>query len=77
MDWDWNITIGAIVAFGVLTAFAGWKSGRPVKDSLNARWISWPVVTIFAATAAIFAVIHLMSLMGYHTGSRTVGPYGG
>jgi hypothetical protein len=75
-DMDWAITIAAIVVFGGLTVFAGWKSGRPRKDSLRTQWISWPVVTIFAATAAIFAIIHMMSLLGIHTGSRTVGPYG-
>jgi hypothetical protein len=73
---DWTITIAAIAGFGALAAFAGWQSGRPRKDSLKARWISWPVVTIFAATAAIFALIHVLSLLGYETGSRTVGQYG-
>jgi hypothetical protein len=73
---DWTITLIAIAAFGGLTVFAGWKSGQPPKDTLRVRWISWPVVTIFAATAAIFAIIHMMSLLGVQTGSRTVGPYG-
>ena len=73
---DWPITLAAIALFGGLTVFAGWKSGRPQKDSLKARWISWPVVTIFAATATVFAIVHAMSLMGFQTGSRTVGRYG-
>ena len=72
---DWTLTIAAIAGFGALTSFAGWQSGRPRKDSLKARWISWPVVTIFAATAAIFALVHMLSLLGMETGSRTVGPY--
>ncbi len=72
---DWTITLAAVAIFGGLAAFAGWKSGRPPKDSLRVRWISWPVVTIFAATAAIFAIIHMMSLLGVETGSRMVGPY--
>jgi amino acid transporter len=73
---EWIITIAAVAIFGGLAAFSGWKSGRPRKDSLNAQWISWPVVTIFAATAAIFALIHAMSLLGVQTGANVTGAYG-
>lgn len=74
---DWPVTLLFIAVFGALTAFAGWKSGQPRKDSLRARWVSWPVVTIFAGAVLVFAVIHAMNLSGIHTGSRTLAPYGG
>lgn len=73
---DWAITITAIVLFSGLTVFAGWKSGRPRKDSLNVQWISWPLVTVLAGTAAIFAIIHVITLLGYQTGSGTLQRYG-
>lgn len=75
MSWDWIVTITVIVAFGALTVFAGWKSGRPRKDSLNVQWISWPLVTVLAGTAVVFAVIHVITLMGYHTGGNLTQPY--
>ena len=73
---DWAITIIAIVLFGGLTVFAGWKSGRPRKDSLKVQWISWPLVTMLAATAAIFAIIHVVGLLGFQTGGNTLRGYG-
>lgn len=72
---DWPITIAAVVLFGALTAFAGWKSGRPRKDSLRVQWISWPLVTVLAGTAAIFAIIHIVGLLGYETGGNTLRGY--
>jgi len=75
MDLNWTLTVAGLVVFGALTAFAAWKSGRPRKDSLNAQWISWPLVTVFAATAVIFILIHVMGLMGFHTGQRALGAY--
>jgi len=73
---DWGITIVAIVVFGGLTVFAGWKSGRPRKDSLKVQWVSWPLVTMLAATAAIFAIIHVVGLLGFETGGNTLRGYG-
>lgn len=73
---DWAVTIAAIVVFGGFTVFAGWKSGRPRKDSLKVQWVSWPLVTMLAATAAIFAIIHVVGLLGFETGGNTLRGYG-
>ena len=73
---EWAITIAALVGFAGLSAFAGWKAGRPPKDSLKVQWISWPLVTVLAGTAAIFAIIHVITLLGYQTGSGTLQRYG-
>jgi hypothetical protein len=70
------ITLAVIALFGGLTAFAGWKSGQPQKDSLKPRFISWPVVVVLAAALLAFAAIHALNLMGMHTGARTLGRYG-
>ena len=40
------------------------------------QWVSWPLVTVLAATAAIFAIIHVVSLLGFETGSNTLRGYG-
>lgn len=73
---DWTLTLAALALFGGLTAYAGWKSGRPRKDSLSVQWISWPLVTVLAATAAIFAIIHVAGLLGFQTGGSTLQGYG-
>lgn len=67
---EWTITLAAIAAGLAMTVFAGWKSGRPRKDSLNARWISWPLVTVLAAAVLVMAVVHAINLIGITTGNR-------
>ncbi len=69
------VTIALFLAFVAATVFAGWKAGRPRKDSLNAQWISWPLVTVLAGTAAFFALIHIINLMGFQTGAQAAQRY--
>ncbi|RYG24395.1 MAG: hypothetical protein EON93_23070 [Burkholderiales bacterium] len=61
--------------FVAATVFAGWKAGRPRKDSLKAQWISWPLVTVLAGAAAFFALIHVVNLMGFQTGAQAAQKY--
>ncbi len=68
-------TIAVLLVFVAATVFAGWKSGRPRKDSLNAQWISWPLVTVLMGTAAFFALVHVINLMGFHTGAAAAQKY--
>jgi hypothetical protein len=77
LGMDWIITLAAIVILAALTVYAGWKSGRPRKDSVRPQWISWPFVTVLAGALLAFAVVHAMNLMGIHTGQNTTGRYGG
>lgn len=73
---DWIVTFVIIACAGGLTVFSAWKTGQPRKDSLKARWVSWQAVMFIAAVITVFAVIHVMSLLGYHTGGRTLAAYG-
>ena len=73
---EWTLTIAALAVSLAATVFAGWKSGRPRKDSHKVQWISWPLVTVFAAAALVFALVHLVNLMGFHTGGNGVGRRG-
>lgn len=68
-------TIAVLLVFVAATVFAGWKAGRPRKDSLNAQWISWPLVTVLAGTAAFFALVHVVNLLGFHTGAAAAQKY--
>lgn len=73
---EWTITLVALAASLALTVFAGWKSGRPRKDSLKVQWVSWPLVTVFAAAALTFALVHTVNLMGFHTGGNGIAGRG-
>lgn len=69
------ISIAVLTVFIAATVFAGWKAGRPRKDSLKAQWISWPLLTVLAGTAAFFALIHIVNLMGFQTGAQAAQKY--
>lgn len=69
------ISITVLIVFTGATVFAGWKAGRPRKDSLKTQWVSWPLVTVLAGTAAFFALIHIVNLMGFHTGAQAAQKY--
>jgi hypothetical protein len=68
-------TLAVLLVFVAATMFAGWKAGRPRKDSLNAQWISWPLVTVLTGTVAFFALVHVVNLMGFHTGAAAAQKY--
>ena len=70
---EWPITITAILATAVLTAFASWKTGRPRKDSVRGSWISWPLVTVLAGAALFMGIVHAVNLMGFTTGGNSIG----
>jgi hypothetical protein len=74
---DLLITCIAIAGLLATTVFAGWKAGRPRRDSLRPQWISWPFVTVLSGALLVFAVIHLMNLFGIHTGQNMTSRYGG
>jgi hypothetical protein len=74
MEWIITLVIIGVALAGTL--FSAWKSGRPVKDSVRTRWVSWPLLIVVCATVLVFAVIHAMNLMGMHTGQNTTGRYG-
>ncbi len=69
------LTISVMLVFLAATVFAGWKSGRPRKDSLQVQWISWPLLTVLAGAALAFALVHLVNLMGFHTGANMAQKY--
>jgi hypothetical protein len=70
---EWMITSVAVGLGLVVTGFAAWKSGQPKKDSLRARWISWPLVTLVAGALLLMGVVHAVNLMGMHTGGGMLG----
>ena len=70
---EWTLTLVVIGLGLVVTAFAAWKSGQPKKDSIKARWISWPLVTVISGGVLMLALIHAATLLGVNT--NTSGRY--
>lgn len=70
---EWNITLSVVAISAILTAFAAWKSGRPRKDSPNAKWIPWRFVVLASGAVLLLGVVHAINLMGVHTGGGMLG----
>lgn len=65
---EWNITLSFIALSLASTVLSAWQSGRPRKDSLNARWIPWRFVVLVSGAVLLLAVVHAINLMGIETG---------
>lgn len=65
---EWNITLSFIAISLAATVLSAWQSGRPRKDSVNARWIPWRFVVLVSGAILLLAVVHAINLMGIETG---------
>lgn len=65
---EWNITLSIVGVSVLATGFAAWQSGRPRKDSLQAKWVPWRFVVLVSGAVLLLSVVHAMNLMGIHTG---------
>ena len=65
---EWNITLSFIGVSLAATVLSAWQSGRPRKDSVNARWIPWRFVVLVSGAILLLAVVHAINLMGIETG---------
>ena len=70
---EWTITLSVAGASLVSTVFAAWRSGRPRKDSLQARWIPWRFVVLVSSAVLLLSVVHAVNLMGVTTGGGMLG----
>lgn len=66
---NWPVTIALTVLAAALLGVSAWQSGRPRKDSLNARWIPWKFLILLFAAAIIYLGVHMANLAGFHTGT--------
>ena len=71
---DWTITLVVIGAGAVLTAFSAWKSGRPRKDSLKPKWVSWRFLTLVFGALMLIGLAHAASLAGFNQGGNRPYP---
>ena len=63
------IAMGLSAALGV---FAGWRGARPPDLIRGPRMIPWRPIMVAAATALLIFTVHLVNLLGFTTGQRTL-----
>ncbi|ATQ45043.1 hypothetical protein CSW64_15075 [Caulobacter mirabilis] len=65
---DLPVTSAIVGAFLALTVFAGWRGSRPADLAKGVRMIPWRTVMVFAAAGTLLMTVHLVNLLGFHTG---------
>lgn len=66
MDLTVTASIGA--AFLALTLFAGWRGAKPTDFAKGVRMIPWRGIMVFSAAGVLLMAVHLVNLLGFHTG---------
>ena len=74
LDLEWIFTLGGALLGGGLLALAVWQDGRPKRDTIQTRWVSWRLVMFFAAAIVLLALVHAANKLGFRTGRNGFGP---
>jgi hypothetical protein len=70
MSLEWIITLAATGVGAVLMATSVWRTSRPRRDSLRARWVPWRFLILVSGAILFLALIHLVTLLGLRGAAR-------
>lgn len=62
------VTSALVAGFLALAIFAGWRGSRPPDFAKGVRLMPWQFIMVTAAAGALFMTVHLVNLLGVHTG---------
>ncbi len=62
------VTSALVAGFLALAIFAGWRGSRPPDFAKGVRLMPWQFIMVTAAAFALFMLVHLVNLLGVHTG---------
>lgn len=65
---DMPLTLSITGAFLALAVFAGWRGARPPDLAKGVRMIPWRGVMLFSTAGVIIMTVHIVNLLGIHTG---------
>ncbi len=65
------ITLALLIIGAASAGLFGWLGARPLRPG-RPRMVPWQVLMIFSAAWCIMMLVHLLSLVGVHTGAGGV-----
>lgn len=65
---DLALTTGLLVAVLAFTGFSGWRGAAPFDPRRGPRLVPWRFLMVTAAVLALVLLVHLVNLLGLHTG---------
>ena len=63
-----SVTLGLIAAFLAIAVFAGWRGAQPPNPLKGVRMAPYRLIMVTAAAAVLTLLVHLVNLLGVHTG---------
>lgn len=63
---DLTVTIIVVAAAGMVFALASWRGAQP-SNPLKPRMVPWRALVVTSGAVGIFALVHLLTLLGLKT----------
>lgn len=65
---DAALTLWLLAASAAVAGLCGWRGARPADPARGPRLIPWRLLMLFSACGAVLLLVHLLNLLGLHTG---------
>lgn len=62
------VTLSLIAVFLAIAGFAGWRGAQPPNPLRGVRMAPHRLIMVTAAAAVLILLVHLVNLLGVHTG---------
>ena len=62
------LTLAIAAGLFALAVFSGWRGARPPNPLKGPRLIPWRMIMLLAAAGLMPMIVHLLNLVGVHTG---------
>ena len=70
MDMTLIPTSLILIAAALWTLAAGWMGSRPPNPNRGPRMMPWRFLMLLGFTLALLMLVHLLNLLGFHTGQN-------
>lgn len=67
------VTIALLALGAALTVLFGWMGARP-RELGKPQMVPWQILMMFAAAWCLLMVVHILNLLGAHTGAQQGAP---
>lgn len=63
-----SVTLAITALLFAIAVFAGWRGARPPDPMRGPRLAPWRFIMVTAAAGLLIMAVHIVNLMGVHTG---------
>ena len=67
MELDLPLTVILTIVSALFTVLFGYMGARPMNPKKGPRMVPWRFLMMLTFTFSLFLIIHVLSLLGFHT----------